>query len=72
MPRLTSSGKPLSPLAAELGAQTHFVKTLSDEVTEQTEDVEEGEGGPRGKLSMKSDKNSAKQLIHSVLGWEKI
>lgn len=39
---------------------------LSDEATEQTQDVEEGGGGgPQGKLSMKTDKNSAKQLIHS-------
>lgn len=29
---------------AELGTRTQFVKTLSDEATEQTEDVEEGEG----------------------------
>lgn len=69
VPRLTSSSKPLSASAAELGAQTHFVKMFSDEATKQTEDVEEGwgmgGGGPWGKLSMKTDKNSAKQLIHS-------
>lgn len=45
---------------------------FSDEATEQTEDVEEverrgKERRPRGKLSMKSDKNSAKQLIHSSI-----
>lgn len=47
VPRLTSSGKPLSPSAAETGARRHFEKILSDEATQQTEDVEEGEGGNR-------------------------